>query len=239
VNVTPKPTSLESITQDVVFVERSGKKPLLQEVLISPAVDRALVFTKTKRTANTLAEQLVKCGFKATAIHGNKSQNARQRALDAFRKKQVQILVATDVAARGIDIDGITHVINFDLPMEPENYVHRIGRTGRAGAQGIALSFCCAGEKRELREIEKLIGQKIPVGAGPALSQSRKQQPSAPAEDRREGNSQRRPAAKASNHKRPTTRRSADVTVDSSPAKPKRRRRRKPTTSRPSAHKPN
>ena len=100
------------------------------------------MFTKTKRAANMLAERLVRSGIKATAIHGNKSQAARQRALEAFRCKKVQVLVATDVAARGIDIDGITHVVNFDLPIEPEGYVHRIGRTGRAGAEGVALSFC-------------------------------------------------------------------------------------------------
>ncbi|HSG71162.1 MAG TPA: DEAD/DEAH box helicase [Planctomycetaceae bacterium] len=238
VNVTPRMTSLESIDQQVVFVERSGKKPLLQNLLGTAAVERALVFTKTKRTANTLAEQLVKSGFKATAIHGNKSQNARQRALEAFRNKLVQVLVATDVAARGIDIDGITHVINFDLPMEPENYIHRIGRTGRAGAEGIALSFCCAGEKRELREIEKLIGQKIPVGSGPAKSEFRSPPTEAPAHGRHEGASRPRHAAKSAETQHHSTRRSGDVAVDASPLKPKRRRRRKPTSSRPRANKP-
>ncbi|MCA9112914.1 MAG: C-terminal helicase domain-containing protein, partial [Planctomycetaceae bacterium] len=130
--------------------------------LNGPEVDRTLVFTKTKRGANLLADKLVRYGIRATAIHGNKSQSARQRALDAFRRKQVNVLVATDVAARGIDIDGITHVVNFDLPVEPENYVHRIGRTGRAGAAGIALTFCSSHERRELRAIEQLIGMKVP-----------------------------------------------------------------------------
>lgn len=239
VNVTPKTTSLERIEQQVVFVERSGKKPLLQHLLGTPAVESVLVFTKTKRTANTLAEQLLKCGFKATAIHGNKSQNARQRALEAFRKRQVQVLVATDVAARGIDIDGISHVINFDLPMEPENYVHRIGRTGRAGAAGIALTFCCAGERRELREIEKLIGQKIPVGSSPGPTELRTHPAPTSPNSRREGTPHRRPAAKTSATSRPASRRSADAAVDASPSKPKRRRRRRPATGRPQANRPN
>ncbi|MCH7990653.1 MAG: DEAD/DEAH box helicase, partial [Planctomycetes bacterium] len=158
VNVTPKSTTLEKIEQRVLFVERKAKQALLQKILRSDGVGRVLVFTKTKRTANMLAENLLRGGINATAIHGNKSQSARQRALDAFRRNKVKVLVATDVAARGIDIDGITHVINFDLPVEPEGYVHRIGRTGRAGAEGIALSFCSSGERRELRAIEQLIG---------------------------------------------------------------------------------
>ena len=236
VNVTPESRSVDTIEQQVVFIERSGKKPLLQELLATAGVERALVFTKTKRTANNLAEQLVKNGFKATAIHGNKSQNARQRALEAFRRKKVQILVATDVAARGIDIDGITHVINFDLPMEPENYVHRIGRTGRAGAEGIALSFCCAGERRELRDIEKLIGQKIPVAPGSARPESLKHDPSGQSNHRRGGKS-RRPTAKSSAAGRPQTRRPSTTSAEGGSSKPKRRRRRKPAASRPHANK--
>ncbi len=163
INVTPKSTSIKKIQQKVLFVERRGKQELLKKLLRADDVERALVFTKTKRTANVLTEKLVKSGIQATAIHGNKSQNARQRALEAFRCKRVQVLVATDVAARGIDIDGITHVVNFDLPIEPEGYVHRIGRTGRAGADGIALSFCSRSEQSELLAIEKLIGQKVPI----------------------------------------------------------------------------
>ena len=163
INVTPKSTSIKTIQQKVLFVERHGKQELLKKLLRADDVERALVFTKTKRTANVLTEKLVKSGIQATALHGNKSQNARQRALEAFRCKRVQVLVATDVAARGIDIDGITHVVNFDLPIEPEGYVHRIGRTGRAGADGIALSFCSRGERSELLAIEKLIGQKVPI----------------------------------------------------------------------------
>jgi ATP-dependent RNA helicase RhlE len=163
VNVTPKSMSVEKIDQRVLFVERSGKQALLQKVLKAAGVDRALVFTRTKRGANRLAQKLVQIGFKADAIHGNKSQNARQQALAAFRRNKVQVLVATDVAARGIDVDGITHVVNFDLPDEPENYVHRIGRTGRAGAEGTAISFCSVSERHDLWAIERLIGKKVPV----------------------------------------------------------------------------
>ena len=165
VNVTPKKTSVERIEQGVMFVEKNHKQSLLQKILAEPQVERAIVFTRTKRGANMVAERLCKSGVKAVAIHGNKSQNARQRALDAFRNKFVQVLVATDVAARGIDIDGVTHVVNFDIPHEPESYVHRIGRTGRAGAEGIAISFCSSDERNDLREIEKLIGMKVPVSA--------------------------------------------------------------------------
>lgn len=161
VNVVPKSTSIEKIEQRVLFVEHGGKREMLEGLLKEEDVERALVFTKTKRTANGLAEKLIRRGIKATAIHGNKSQAARQRALEAFRRNQVQVLVATDVAARGIDIDGITHVVNYDMPLEPESYVHRIGRTGRAGAEGIALSFCTPEERGELRAIERLIGKRL------------------------------------------------------------------------------
>ncbi|WP_231753513.1 DEAD/DEAH box helicase [Rosistilla carotiformis] len=163
VNVTPKTTSVERIEQRVIHAERNDKQSMLRKILSGDDVDRAIVFTRTKRGANTLAEKLVKSGISSAAIHGNKSQGARQRALDAFRRRQVQVLVATDVAARGIDIDGVTHVVNFDLPTEPESYVHRIGRTGRAGAEGLAISFCTAAERGELHAIEKLIGQKLQV----------------------------------------------------------------------------
>lgn len=166
VKVDPPSSSVEKIDQRVLFVEHGGKREVLQDLLKGPDVERALVFTKTKRMANTVAEKLMRKGIRATAIHGNKSQNARQRALDAFRRKQVQVLVATDVAARGLDVDGITHVVNFDLPLEPENYVHRIGRTGRAGADGMAISFCSHGERRELRAIERLIGRRLLMANG-------------------------------------------------------------------------
>ncbi|QDT49226.1 ATP-dependent RNA helicase RhlE [Symmachiella dynata] len=202
VNVTPETTSVERIEQRLLYVDRAEKKTLLKSILTSEGVDRALVFTKTKRTANLLEKQLLKDGITATAIHGDKSQNARQRALEAFRRKQVKVLVATDVAARGIDIDNITHVVNFDLPIEPENYVHRIGRTGRAGAEGIALSFCCADERRELRSIERLIGQKVPIDPELSLPE--------PAEFKSGGSSHRRRDAgsKRSKFKRSASKRS-------------------------------
>nr|WP_232093252.1 DEAD/DEAH box helicase [Gimesia panareensis] len=174
VNVTPKQTSVEKIQQQLIYVERNGKQPMLQKILADSAVDRALVFMRTKRTANMLSKRLTQTGIRSVAIHGNKSQAARQQALEAFRSRKVQVLVATDVAARGIDIEGITHVINFDLPVEPEAYVHRIGRTGRAGAEGIAISFCSDSERRELRAIEKLIGQKVPVSKEHRLPKSMK-----------------------------------------------------------------
>ena len=226
VNVTPKSTSVEKIEQRVLFVERSGKKALLRKILSDDVVERALVFTKTKRGANMLSQQLARTGIKATAIHGNKSQNARQRALDSFRRKQVQVLVATDVAARGIDIDGITHVVNYDLPIEPENYVHRIGRTGRAGAEGVALSFCCAGERRELRAIERLIGQKVPPADGQPQPESSEREKAHQPRDRGEA-AAKRPAAKGSGRKRRTFRRSTDASGEQGHSKQGRRPRRK------------
>ena len=161
VNVTPKKTSVKKIKQKIVYCERSEKVGLLHKLLRGDDVERVIVFTRTKRGANTLAQKTEKAGIRAAVIHGNKSQAARQKALKAFRAKRVRVLVATDVAARGIDIDNVTHVVNFDLPNEPESYVHRIGRTGRAGADGIAVSFCSGEELDYLDDIEKLIGIKI------------------------------------------------------------------------------
>ncbi len=163
VNVTPKSTSVERIEQTVRIVNHGNKLTSLQDLLLGNNVDRAIVFTRTKHGANGLAKKLDRVGIRAAAIHGNKTQNARQHALDAFRQKQVTVLVATDVAARGIDIDGVTHVVNYDMPVEPESYVHRIGRTGRAGADGIAISFCTADERAELRAIERLIGLQLRI----------------------------------------------------------------------------
>jgi ATP-dependent RNA helicase RhlE len=161
VTVTGSSTTVERIAQSVRFVQRENKLTSLSDLLSGDGVDRAIVFTRTKHGANGLAKKLDRAGIHATAIHGNKTQNARQRALDAFRRKDVTVLVATDVAARGIDIDGVTHVINFDMPVDPESYVHRIGRTGRAGADGTAISFCTSDEMDELRAIEKLIGKDL------------------------------------------------------------------------------
>ncbi|OJX70548.1 DEAD/DEAH box helicase [Magnetospirillum sp. 64-120] len=162
VEVTPVSSTAERIAQKVLFVSREDKRNLLRDLLRGKDVERAIVFTRTKHGANRVAEQLAKDGIPADAIHGNKSQNARQRALDAFRSGEVRALVATDIAARGIDIDNVTHVVNFELPNEPESYVHRIGRTARAGAEGIAVSFCDAEEVAYLRQIEKTIQQPVP-----------------------------------------------------------------------------
>ena len=163
VEVTPVSSTAERIEQHVMFVEKADKRPLLGEVLKRPDIGRALVFTRTKHGANRVVEQLGQIAVRAEAIHGNKSQTARQRALENFRSGEIRVLVATDIAARGIDIDGITHVINYDLPNVPESYVHRIGRTARAGTSGIAISFCDTEERAYLKDIEKLIKVRIPV----------------------------------------------------------------------------
>ncbi|HEY1382136.1 MAG TPA: DEAD/DEAH box helicase [Dongiaceae bacterium] len=165
VEVTPVATTAERISQRVHFVEKANKRALLQHLLSDQTIARALVFARTKHGANKVADQLGRAGIRTDAIHGNKSQNARQKALNDFRNGKVRVLVATDIAARGIDVDGITHVINFDLPNEPESYVHRIGRTARAGNDGIAISFCDAEERAYLRDIEKTIRQQVEVDA--------------------------------------------------------------------------
>lgn len=238
VNVTPKKTSVERIEQQVFFVERNGKRELLKKVLKKPDVDRAIVFSRTKRGANMLAQKLLLAGIKAAAIHGNKSQGARQRALEAFRTKQIDVLVATDVAARGIDIDGVTHVINYDLPNEPESYVHRIGRTGRAGAEGLAISFCSSDERKDLQAIEKLIRQKVPLAPGQPAPQpvSEDSKPVAPKRGTRrnsrsgrsgQGHSRAGNATKNAESQRSAGR--GSIEVSATDGKPKRRRRRKGT----------
>ncbi|MGH7126031.1 MAG: DEAD/DEAH box helicase, partial [Stellaceae bacterium] len=156
-------TTVERIEQSVIFLPNAEKAAALAELLRDPAMSRALVFARTKHGANRISAQLARANIRAEAIHGNKSQTARQRALEAFRSGHARVLVATNIAARGIDVDGITHVINFDIPNEPESYVHRIGRTARAGADGVALSFCDADEVAYLKAIEKAIRQKVPV----------------------------------------------------------------------------
>ena len=163
VEVTPVSSTAEKIDQRVMFVEKSQKKDLLQFVLKDPKLQRVIVFTRTKHGANRVSELLTKNRVPSEAIHGNKSQNARQRALDAFKEGKIRVLIATDIAARGIDVDGISHVINYEVPNIAESYVHRIGRTARAGAEGSAISFCDAEERSFIRDIEKLIGQSIPV----------------------------------------------------------------------------
>jgi ATP-dependent RNA helicase RhlE len=152
---------VDLVTQQLYFVDKADKRRLLVDVLHETAADRALVFSRTKHGANRIAKILDRAGVKVAAIHGNKSQGARTRALEGFRAGELTVLVATDLAARGIDVDGITHVINYDLPNVPETYVHRIGRTARAGAAGVALSFCQHDERPYLVDIERLIKQHI------------------------------------------------------------------------------
>ncbi len=166
VAVAPPSTTVERVDQEAFFVEKADKRALLVDVLRDTAMRRVLVFSRTKHGANRIAEHLVKAGIGAEAIHGNKSQNARERALSGFKAGRTRVLVATDIAARGIDIDDVTHVVNFDVPEVPETYVHRIGRTARAGAAGMALTFCDADERQDFRAIEKLTRQDIPIVEG-------------------------------------------------------------------------
>ena len=163
IEVTPESATVDKIRQGIFHVEKGNKKQLLVDVLSDDSVDSALVFTRTKRGANNVVKMLNKKSIQAEAIHGNKSQNARQRALSNFKDQTTRVLVATDIAARGIDVDELKYVINYEIPNIPETYVHRIGRTGRAGANGTALSFVDSSEREYLRDIEKLINQQIPV----------------------------------------------------------------------------
>jgi ATP-dependent RNA helicase RhlE len=168
VEIAPQGRTVERIDQSVYFVNAASKRALLSHLLADSALERVIVFTRTKRGANRVAEALEKTGVPSEAIHGNKSQNARQRALDAFSRGRARVLVATDLAARGIDVQGVTHVINYELPAEAESYVHRIGRTARAGASGVALSFCDGSERGQLKSIERLTNQRLAVLQVPA-----------------------------------------------------------------------
>ena len=163
VTITPNQPTVERIKQSVLFVRRDQKERLLIELLKDPSMNRVVIFIQMKHVANKLAEHLYKAGIRSEAIHGNKSQAARTAALHAFKTGKVRALVATDVAARGLDIDGITHVINYELPIEAETYVHRIGRTARAGAEGDAISLVCGNEKAQLRDIQRFVKFEIPV----------------------------------------------------------------------------
>lgn len=163
VAVTPVSSTVEIIEQSVYYVEKGNKKELLRHILKDPTIASALVFTRTKHGANKVEKDLNAVGIRSEAIHGNKSQNARQNALSNFKTGRTRVLVATDIAARGIDVDLLSHVINYELPNVPETYVHRIGRTGRAGATGIAISFCDAEERPFLKDINKLIAKQIPI----------------------------------------------------------------------------
>ncbi|NOR87421.1 MAG: DEAD/DEAH box helicase [Bacteroidales bacterium] len=163
VTINPKQTTAEKVTHSLYYVSKKSKTKLLIHLLQTEDIDSILVFSRTKHGSDRIVRLLGKAGIKAAAIHGNKSQNARQRALSDFKEGLVKVLIATDIAARGIDVNELSYVINYDLPSVPETYVHRIGRTGRAGASGIAISFCQGDEKTYLRDIQKLLGTHIPV----------------------------------------------------------------------------
>ncbi len=212
VAVTPVASTAERITQRIIQVDHSSKASLLAELLRGEQIDRALVFTRTKHGADKVVKQLDRAGIAANAIHGNKSQNHRERTLAAFRSGEIRTLVATDIAARGIDVDGISHVVNFDLPNVPETYVHRIGRTARAGADGIAISLVAGGEEMAyLRDIERLIRQTLPR------------------EDRRTGDHRdAKPAPTQQHHRggRPAPRAHAGRSHDGAPSAKGPRRRR-------------
>jgi len=170
VAVAPMAATADRVEQTVVFVEAARKRSLLANILKRQDMGRTLVFTRTKHGADRVVQHLEAGGQAAAAIHGNKSQGQRERALAAFKDGSVRVLIATDIAARGIDVDGVTHVINFDLPNVPESYVHRIGRTARAGHAGVAISFCDSTERSHLRGIEKLIRSRLPVAEPDALA---------------------------------------------------------------------
>ncbi len=197
VEVTPVSSTAETIQQSLYFVEKENKKHLLIHLLKDAGIKSALVFTRTKHGADKVVKELNRVGIGAEAIHGNKSQNARQRALGNFKSGETRVLVATDIAARGIDVDNLSHVINFELPNVPETYVHRIGRTGRAGASGIAYSFCDQEEKEFLRDIQKLITNTVPVVTEHPYAMSDtslstyKSLPQKPAQSQRQNNNRR------------------------------------------------
>ncbi len=237
VNVTPKKTSVELIEQQVMHVDRKEKIATLVDILSDDDVDQAIVFTRTKRGANMVVQRLERNRIGAVAIHGNKSQNARQRALKAFRENQIQVLVATDVAARGIDIEGVTHVVNYDMPVDPESYVHRIGRTGRAGAEGIAISLCTDDERAELRDIERLIKMRVPLApgheepTGPIIKKKPQQRGGGGRNGGRGRNGGGRGGSGRGGQRRggPSSRGRAESSGDGGGSeKPKRQRRRKP-----------
>jgi len=193
VAVVPPATTAEKVAQEVYLVPNADKKGLLVTLLADRALERVLVFTRTKHGANRLVDHLKTYGTDAAVIHGNKSQNAREKALAGFKDGDVRVLVATDIAARGIDVDGVTHVVNFDLPNLPESYVHRIGRTARAGATGIAIALCAPDERAFLADIERAIRMRIPVRPTPTIDATlRGSAPSPREEGRRDGGGQRR-----------------------------------------------
>ena len=235
VEVTPPATTADTIDQKIFMVDRTDKNKLLVDLLSDASLKEALVFTRTKHGANKVAKVLLQNGISAEAIHGNKSQTARQAALKNFKAGKTRVLVATDIAARGIDIDGLSHVINFDLPNVPETYVHRIGRTGRAGASGRALSFCDHEEKEYLRDIQRLIKREIPVENEHAFVMTGGPKKAAPEEPRERQPRQQRPQGQRNGQprnghpaKRTSDRRSSDPrrTDDGNPSREQRPQQR-------------
>ncbi|MEO1017197.1 MAG: DEAD/DEAH box helicase [Pseudomonadota bacterium] len=192
--VAPAARPIDQIDQKVIHVESALKRGMLVKLLSEPDVTRAIIFTRTKHGADRVQQHLDRAGLSAAAIHGNKSQGQRERALASFKNGKARILVATDIAARGIDVDNVSHVINFELPNVPEAYVHRIGRTARAGKSGIALSLCDSTERRMLRDIERLIGRALPYTGQPAAIEVRRTERPRP--------NARKPAAKAARNRR-------------------------------------
>ena len=227
VTVTPVASTAERIDQKVIFCETRSKQRLLEHLLHDASIARALVFTRTKHGANRVVKNLAAAGVVADAIHGNKSQSQREKALAAFREGRARLLVATDIAARGIDVDGVTHVINFDLPNVPESYVHRIGRTARAGAEGIAISFCDREERAYLRDIERLTKLRVdvlenPLGPEPAESEPRVSEPA---------RTQNRPPR---SHGRPAGNGGKDARPQARPGgQPQGNRQRRPSAGKP------
>jgi len=231
VEVVPQATPAERIAQSVMFVDKGDKRALLEHLLRDRSLTRALVFTRTKHLAGRVAKQLSGRGIAADAIHGNKSQSARTRALSGFRTGDLRVLVATDIAARGIDVDDVSHVINYDLPNEPESYVHRIGRTARAGAEGISVSFCGTDEVEYLLDIEKLLGNEIPVDADQPFHDARVATAALEAKARKSRSQPRqRPARPAEQQARQRPERPAAQQRQEGAAKRPRRRRRRPRT---------
>jgi superfamily II DNA/RNA helicase len=232
VAVTPAATTVERIAQRIVRIDRGGKPRLLTELLRTEPVERALIFTRTKHGADKVVRGLYKDGIAAEAIHGNKSQNQRERVLANFRTGRVRILVATDIAARGIDVDGISHVINFDLPNIPESYVHRIGRTARAGADGTAISLCSHDELPYLRDIEKLIRMTIPA-TGQAQAPRSSQRPQQHKDGHRQRHGQARHGRSRNDHGRKGRRH--ELRQHQANAEPRHSHQPKPNQPRPIA----
>ncbi len=202
IEITPESPTVEAIEQSIYYVARNNKKALLIHLLNDPSISSALVFTRTKHAANNVARILNREKIQSEAIHGNKSQTARQTALSNFKSKKTRVLVATDIAARGIDIDELSHVINFEIPNIPETYVHRIGRTGRAGLGGTAISLCDTEEKAYLRDINKLVSKPIPiVNSHPFVSEE--SSTDAPVKSKSDNGSKRNSTKRFSNSRKP------------------------------------